>query len=267
MIEPRLAVNPFARRHTPASPFSHYEGTEAELLALAAKHFAAGRPGPRDGVLLVPVPAARFRSSVVLATPKTALGACWSRRAEGEDAFLFPFAVDSHKARAKAVDLVLYRHDALGEQASDPLAAWELVSVNARASDGPEPLSPLAMARNHLSRPGGTPATYTSEAFALSVQYWARRVAPAPDPSPLSGPGFPDLLARYAVPERGEPWVEVVTTDHRLLPETDEEPPPRPFTLIRRWFLSGDRTIPADLFARSVYFWGRRPLPADAGEE
>ena len=52
---------------------------------------------------------------------------------------------------------------------------WELVSINARPTPEPEPLTPDTMARNFLELPGGTKADYTAEEFARAILYWSCR--------------------------------------------------------------------------------------------
>ena len=56
---------------------------------------------------------------------------------------------------------------------------WEIVAVTA----GPwekEPMMPLTMARNLLSKPGGTKATYSAEQLAESIYHWAGFVQARP---------------------------------------------------------------------------------------
>ena len=53
------------------------------------------------------------------------------------------------------MEIALYRHDVLAEkneQSTD--AEWEVVTVKARVSEGPEPMTPYTMARNFLELPG-----------------------------------------------------------------------------------------------------------------
>jgi hypothetical protein len=87
-------------------------------------------------------------------------------------------AVGGDKLPAAAVELVLYRRDVLLEEGPDAVsteAEWELVSINARPTEGPEPMTPMAMARNMAELKGGTAATYTAEQFVESILYWSRR--------------------------------------------------------------------------------------------
>lgn len=171
-----IEVNGFARRQTAESKFSHFTGTWEDLAALVEAHCAKATPGYRDGVLEVPVPAERFFSGVVELTPETPLRAIFAARRKGEDAYLQIEALGGEKLPAKSVQVILYRHDVLGDDATPGTeAVWEIVSINARATEGPEPLTPMAMARNFLQLPGGTKAEYTADEFARSIVYWSSR--------------------------------------------------------------------------------------------
>ena len=60
-------------------------------------------------------------------------------------------------------------------------AEWQIVSVNCRTTEAPEPPTPQAMMRNFfakLGRPegaGGSPMDYTAKQFAESIAYWSCR--------------------------------------------------------------------------------------------
>lgn len=170
-----IAMNRFARRHTATSRFSHFSGTEAELLALVTENFAKATPGYRPGVVLVPVPAKGFFSGVTEVTTETPLTAKLTRRREGEAPFV-EVTAKGPKLPAEVVEVVLYSHETLAEGGEAETAAeWEVISINARSTAGPEPLTPVAMARNFLGLPGGTKAEYTAEEFAKAIVYWSTR--------------------------------------------------------------------------------------------
>lgn len=169
-----VAVNNFVLRQTAESRFSHFDGEWHDLAALVRDHLRHGKPGYKDGVLLVPVPEDGFFSGVVEVTPETKLEAAFTARREGEEPFVQVVAVGGEKLPAKVVEIVLYRHDVLGDEAVTD-AEWEIVSINARATEEPEPLTPMAMARNFLESPGGTTAAYTAIEFARSIEYWSKR--------------------------------------------------------------------------------------------
>jgi hypothetical protein len=169
-----ITVNPFVTRQTPESRFSHYEGSWEELEALVLEHFDKAQPGYRDGVVLVPVPPERFYASTVEVTEGMKLGARFEARQEGEAPVLSIVAHDVPKQLAKAVDIVLYRADVLAEDDDrSSEAEWEIISVNARVSETPEPMDPVTMARNYLHLAGGTKGEFTAEEFAEAIIYWA----------------------------------------------------------------------------------------------
>jgi hypothetical protein len=171
----QIAVNPFVTRQTAASQFSHFEGSWEALAALVEAHLAEAREGYMPGVQLVPVPAEGFYAGVVALTPKTPLQAVYAARCEDEAPFVEVRASATAKQPARAVDVVIYSHDVLaadGDASTD--APWEIISINARLDEEPEPLSPMAMARNFLGLPGGSKAEYTAEDFARSIVYWSQ---------------------------------------------------------------------------------------------
>jgi hypothetical protein len=171
-----IGINEFVRRQTSESRFSHFAGTEEELVGLVEANFANAQPGYRDGVMLVPVAAQSFFSGVVELTLDTPLAAEFSARREGEDPFVQVLALGGEKLPAQAVDVVLYRRDVLEEDGGSVSGAeWDIISLNARPTEGPEPLTPMAMARNMLGLAGGTAAEYSAEQFAEAIIYWSRR--------------------------------------------------------------------------------------------
>ncbi len=77
-------------------------------------------------------------------------------------------------SKPKFVNIVCYHKDALlengGERSGD--FDWEIVCILASlVSD--EPMQPLAMARNYLSKAGGTFTDYSALEFAESIWYWS----------------------------------------------------------------------------------------------
>ncbi len=122
-----ITSNAFVQRQTSESRFSHFDGTWAELEALAETHLGDATPGYRDGVVLVAVPPARFYSGVVEVTPDTVLEARFAARRPDEAPFVEVVALrvlgdpsGNTKLAAKHVELVLYHHDVLeGEVTRD----------------------------------------------------------------------------------------------------------------------------------------------------
>lgn len=175
-IMPKVGVNEFVRRQTPESRFSHFNGTWEELATIVERWMELGatRPGDRDGIILVILPPDRFQSGVVEVTAETPLRATFEARRDGEAPFIQVVAVGGEKLAAKVVEVVLYRRDVLGKEATTPDADWEIISVNARPTLHVEPMTPMAMARNFLELPGGTRVEYTAEEFARAIIYWSQ---------------------------------------------------------------------------------------------
>ncbi len=174
----KIGINALVLRQTPESKYSHFDGSFEELSKLVEECFWAAAPGYRDGVVLVPLPPERFFSGVVELTPDTPLKAEFSARRKGEDPYTSVVALGGEKLPAKVVEVVCYRRGVLleeGPNAASTEAEWEIVSLNARATEGPEPLTPVAMARNFLGLAGGTKADYSAEEFARAIMYWSKR--------------------------------------------------------------------------------------------
>lgn len=169
----KIATNTFVKRQTPDSPFSHFDGSWELLERLVAQHFHRARPGYKDGVKLVLVPVAGFYTSIVQLGAETPLEATFAPRREGEAPFIQVTVPAAHKQLANAVEVVVYSHETLGNDASTD-ADWEIVSINARPTEEPEPMTPMAMARNFLELPGGTKAEYTAEEFAKAIVFWSQ---------------------------------------------------------------------------------------------
>lgn len=173
----RVKSGVFVRRQSPRSKFSHFDGTWEELENLVEENFDKAKPGYREGVMLVPLAPAGFWASTVQVTPSTTLKATFGSRRENELSFVSVTAVNGEKMPAKAVDIVLYHRDVLAETGEATVdTEWEIVSVNAHATEEEEPMHPLTMARNMLQLPGGTKGEYTGEQFAKSIAYWADKV-------------------------------------------------------------------------------------------
>ena len=179
-----LGLNSFVLRQTAASPYSHFGGSLDQLIDLVATHWDARIPGYRNGVWLVPVPADRFFTGVIdlNADPSAQLVASFEARRDTEAKYLQVRARGA-KTPAAVVEIVVYAREVLLEEGPDAAETgkpFEVISINARATLGPEPLTPMAMARNFLALPGGTKAEYTAEEFAQAILYWSTRAMALP---------------------------------------------------------------------------------------
>jgi hypothetical protein len=166
--------NKFVRRQTTQSPFSHWTHDDASLLALVEANFDRAKPGYRDGVILVPVNPSGFFSSVIALKAGDKLTGEYKARREGEEPRQSVYA-QGDKIPALSVDIVLYRNDVLGDDATTE-ADWEIVSINASPTEGEAPIQPMTLIANHYGIDGGTPTNMSAEQFEAalreSVLYW-----------------------------------------------------------------------------------------------
>jgi hypothetical protein len=168
-----VKTNSFAFRQTPESRFSFFDGTWEELENLVQENLPLAEK-QKDGVYKVPVPPDRFYSGAIEVKPGMKLHSTFESRREDEDPYISTCA-EGQKAKAVEVGIILYTHDALaqdGDATTD--ADFEIVSVNASAIEGGEPLTPVAMMRNYFNLPGGTKQDYTADEFANSILFWSK---------------------------------------------------------------------------------------------
>lgn len=183
---PTIAINPFVRRQTSSSRFSHFDGSEEELLRRVREHFHEAAPGYRDGVVLVPVKPDGFWSSTVRLEPGDKLVGSFEPRVSGEEPRKETYVAGRSKQAAVAVDVVLYRGDVLrlnNEESSD--ADWEVIALVARVSTEPEPMNPSTMMANHFQISGGTPTLLSDGEFVAQLRasflYWRDKALACPD--------------------------------------------------------------------------------------
>jgi len=182
-MEHFVAINPFVRRQTPESPFSHFTGTFEELRD-EVEHQLQNmtdqnvRPGYREGVVLVKLDSHRFRAAIVEINESTELVASYESRREGEEPRM-TIRAKAPKQRALHAEVVLYHHDVLAEDgdASSDLE-WEIISINAAPVEYNEeiPMQPNTLIANHFHLDGGTRTNLTAEEFEAalkkSVLFW-----------------------------------------------------------------------------------------------
>lgn len=186
MNTPTIAWSNFAlRRHKPGTGFSYFRYDQNALptrikrcwpnrrLAKGCSDINAVCEVPLDGI-------EDFVTSTINVKDATNITAELYRRQPHEDPYIKLYA-DGPTVPCKFASVILYSAAELlkngGERSSD--ADYEIVCVI--ASDcGNEPMSPLAMARNQLAMPGGTPRMYTSEEWAEAVYYWSGKIQKRP---------------------------------------------------------------------------------------
>lgn len=187
----QVVLNHFARRQTANSRFGHFNGSDAQLVALVTANFAERKSGYRRGVVLVPVPPEGFFSGTVPLKAGMALVAAYEARQEGEEPRMrIGVAVpdgnyEAAKAPAVACDIVLYASEVLAEDGDNDLPPeednWEIVSINPRMCVEEEPIPPGTLIANHLHESGGTatgmPDAVFVEALKKSRAYWNRHIS------------------------------------------------------------------------------------------
>ena len=177
-----IELNDFVKRQTKDSEFSHFEGTWDQLVGRVIRNFEAERttPGYRDGVVLVHVEPDDFFSAVVDLEEGDKVEGEFKRRREGEEPRLSYRIVNKGKQPAKAVDVVLYRHDVLAEDNDNTTdAEWEIISINARTTAEDQPIEPFTLMHNHFGSDGGTDTKMSDSDFAaaleVSFNYWKNK--------------------------------------------------------------------------------------------
>lgn len=169
----RVVCNPFVKRQTAESPYSHFLGTWEELEKLVEYQLSEASPGYKTGVLNVPVNPAKFMSAIVPLSSHTPLKAEFKARREGEEGFINVTA-NIGKSPAKSVVVHVYSHDVLqenNEASSD--AEYEIVNIAASPTSEPTPMDPVTFARNWRHLAGGTKMEFTPEmAKTMTREEW-----------------------------------------------------------------------------------------------
>lgn len=173
----QVGVNSFVLRQHVYSSFSHYVGSHEEVAQLAEKHLDTKRKGYREGVWEVDVPPQNFYSSLVQLKEGDKLHGVFESRRQNEEPRKRLMVKHGNKVPAKSVTLILYSHEVLAENNEHSTECpFELISINARANDGPEPISPETLMHNHFKSDGGTDTKMSDEEFVqalkISFEYW-----------------------------------------------------------------------------------------------
>lgn len=167
-----IAVSEFVRRQTPNSRFSHFEGTDAELLDRVQQGFSKAVPGYRPDVLVVPIEnVAGFYSGICVLQDGDKLTGTFEQRQPGEAPRKTTSVVGGKKAPAKKAEVVLYSRAAVCEDPTHvSLADWEIVSINCSPVAGDIPINPMTLLHNHFGSPGGTSTGMTDSELVAMLQ-------------------------------------------------------------------------------------------------
>ena len=179
-----VAVNDFVHRQVQGSGKTYSKTISFDSIAHNAE--AQMEKGYRDGVRVVHADESiveDFICPLVKVDEHTQLVVKLVRRRPEENPYLQIRAVNGTPLHARAVDLIVYRHDVLAEnQEYSTNADWELISIHA-VPKGVEalPMGPVTMMRYQLKFTGGTEAVYKTEEWAESVRFWQEYVALEPE--------------------------------------------------------------------------------------
>jgi len=194
---PSIAWSSFVRRQTKWSPHSYTELPDEEVLRRVQVHFTEAKSSYRPDVLAVPVEPDGFFSSTVTLKYGDSLRGQYTPRSGNEMCRKGVQVVGGEKTPAKYVEIILYSHAALEEDGGASTDAdFEIISINASACEGPEPIPMEALLYNYFheegSGDGGTamPGTTPEQFVGLlreSFMFWrdrARSAGSFPQPEP-----------------------------------------------------------------------------------
>lgn len=183
---PSVYINSFVRRQTPESQFSHFDGTDEQLIRAIKINWHLAKQGYREGVVLIEVAPGGFYTGLVRLKPGDKLVGSYEPRKEGEEPRknLHMKRVQSYvprkmakKVSARAVEVVLYSHSILAENDDhESDCDYEVISINARPFVEELPIAPMTLIANHFELDGGTATNMSAETFEtalkLSVLAW-----------------------------------------------------------------------------------------------
>lgn len=164
----------------PELPFSHFEGTDEQLLALVREHWDKREPGYRDGVYLVPVdPSGFYCPTCELKEGDKLVGEFRARR-PGETPRISYGVVGGQKTPARACSLIVYAREVLEEGNEETTGAdFDMVMIQARSHEGDEPMDPDTLMHNHFGSDGGTDTKMSPEEFEAKMRegftYWKNK--------------------------------------------------------------------------------------------
>jgi len=175
----KIAFNSFVFRQTPESPFTHYDGSNEELLSKVYEAFdrRGSLKGYRPGVCLVRVNPKDFYTGFVTLQEGDELVGEYTSRQEGEQPrqSIQVRRRDAKKVPCGCVEVVLYHHDTLAEDDNaETDAEWEIIAINGYPTKYPTnktvPMDPMTLMHNHFGSDGGTATGMSSEEFEEALR-------------------------------------------------------------------------------------------------
>lgn len=173
VVKPTFGINNFFRRQTPESQFSHFTGTDEELIALVELNFPLRKKGNREGAWRIPIALkgmnSEFMSSIKRIDRYSLLTPYTIESIDGKP--IAVFSTIGPKQPAQYAEIILWSNKLLkstGEACTEK--DYEIVSV--RASDVPEqPDHPYELAKNILNNPSFAGTVSVSD-LCRSIVYW-----------------------------------------------------------------------------------------------
>lgn len=173
----KVKINNFVRRQTAESSYTHFEGTEQELLDLVNHSLEVGdwRTGYRHDILLVRVCPTKFKSGLVKLRDGDRFTGQYTSRREGETPRKETRVIrPDGKETPYCVEIVLYSHEALVEGKENDYnkdeADYEIVSINGYPSVLPGPIAPGTLMHNHFGSDGGTKTNMSDSEFVEALR-------------------------------------------------------------------------------------------------
>ena len=163
-----IAISDFLRSRLGSElPYSHFDGSGDELLELVQANFDNAEPGYREGVLEIPLDPEGFHSPICKLKDGDTVTSEYKSRIEGEKPRLSPGGVvGGKKTPARGCSIILYSRETLEEGGTPSTGAdYDVIMIQARAHEGPEPMNFITMLHNYFGSDGGTDPQMTPEEF------------------------------------------------------------------------------------------------------
>ena len=193
---PLFAVT-LAKRQTPSSRFSHFDGSWEELLDMIRAEWRDGQlsetisePYPNQpGIKKMVLDPTRFKSGIVKLERGAKLWGHYQGRvpAEAPRKAIWGYG---EKIQAQYVEVILYHRDLLEADPhyGDPSAEWEVISINASPEETPCPIDPWTLCYNFFELSGGTNPYMGVDGFVEQLRtsfiYWLDKTMCGGDPPP-----------------------------------------------------------------------------------
>ena len=176
-----VGVNDFVRRQIKGTgkTYSSLSYQEIADYAETELNYNNFEEGYRDGVIIVKVKkdlARKFHCPFTKIVSNTKLKAVVTKRQPTEDNYIQIRALNGIPLSVGSAQIILYRKDVLAETNDNCTDKdWELIAFHAipKLIDK-MPMGPVTMMRNQLELSGGTKASYSSEQWAESINFWQK---------------------------------------------------------------------------------------------